>query len=498
MKTITPFAGASWLALTLSACGGDDPAVPAPNAGDIEQTIAPSDMLFWRDCGTTGGRQVQCAELRVPLDHDQPEGEQILIALNRVLAPAGGEHRGSLLYNPGGPGGSGKEAVRSLAAYGNFDAVAPGFDVVGFDPRGIGESSGIDCEFIDEFIDRESDDESISDAMTEAALRDGLEGVLENLAWLSEQCRGNWGALFDHMGSNQVVRDIERIRLALGDEKLNFLGVSYGTRLGALYAQEYPENVRAIVLDAPMQPRASIVNQVQGQVDAFLVMHERFFADCEAGALPCPPDPRSVFDALLASADSIGVLPVVLDAWELGLAYSLGATFLPALLQAQVLAPDPSWIHNALESVGLPDNDTSSFIQNNNVNCADNALPLLTLDEVETRLDDALARSPVFGASVGPIAFCNGWSVTADPVAPLTAPGAPPILVVGGTRDIRTPFEWAVEMAGSLESGVLLTSEHWGHAVVGDGSPCVDDAVRAYFLDQTLPQDGTVCPASAL
>jgi pimeloyl-ACP methyl ester carboxylesterase len=543
MKTFTPFTSVSWLALTLSACGGEDPAVPAPT--DPNQETTPSDTseptptidtsktpkqprqpldgvsgrdmplepgmfkdadrvvaqgfrLAWRDCGLAGTRQVQCAELQVPLDYAEPDGEQILIALNRVLPPPGVESRGSVLINPGGPGSSGKEVARQIASAGAYDYAAPGLDLVGFDPRGIGDSSGLECEFVEDYFSGEAGDAAPEDAMMQAISRYGLEGVIDDLTWLSGECRNYWGGLFDHMGSNQVVKDIDRIREALGEEKLNFIGISYGTRLGALYAQEYPDRTRAIVLDAPVHPETSIVNQVQGQFDSLLVMHETFFSECASGAVTCPPDPRAVFDAMLVSADALGLRGLMLSAWELGLAYGFaGPGYLAFMLESQATQPNSDWMYGALAFAGLPSNDVSGYIQNMNVNCADNAAPFLTLEEADLRLDDALLRSPVFGDQLSPIVHCNGWDVAPDPVAPLTAPDAPPILVIGGTRDHRTAPEWAPEMADSLASGVLLSSEHWGHGVVG-GSRCVDAAVRAYLLDLTLPAEGTVCPDPAL
>jgi pimeloyl-ACP methyl ester carboxylesterase len=542
MKTLLPFASVSWLTLSLAACGGggdvapvavmatdtDEVAAPLddvepsadmgyprwPSASDLEGRLeaialatplaarAPVEdpvergfALSWRDCGVAGSRAVQCAEMQVPLDYDDPESELILIALNRILAPATEPHRGSILYNPGGPGGSGKEIARAIASFGGFDAAAPGFDIIGFDPRGVGESSGLECEFIEAYLSGETGDASPAEAMTEAASEYGLEGMIEDLSWLSGECRTYWGELFNHLGSNQVVKDIDRIREALGEEQLNFLGMSYGTRLGALYAQEFPERVRAIVLDAPVGPEASIVEQVQGQFDELLVVHEAFFDECEAGRFTCPPDARELFDAYVSSADALGLLYPMLDVWELGVSTSGAAYFLIYLLQQQAEQPTSDWMYDAL---AVLDSDPTGFIQNMNVNCADNALPLLTLDEANARLDDAYERSPLFAGQLMPAVSCNGWTVAPDPVAPLTAPDAPPLLVIGGTHDRRTPGHLAQELADSLESGVLLQSEHWGHTIVGSGSACVDDAVRNYFVDLVVPAAGTVCPMPEL
>lgn len=534
MKKLLPFASVSWLALTLSACGGDDSDPPRTNVDsnlpdtevpitdvetppetppavtdrDLDNTevdppleVIPPEIvtppalpgfeLSWRSCGTTGTRAVQCAELQVPLDYDDPDGERILISLNRIQTPPGVEHRGSVLYNPGGPGGSGKEIGRAFASIGAFDVVAPGFDIIGFDPRGVGESSALDCEYVDAYLRGEAGDTPPADAMMEAASEYGIEGLIEDLAWLSGECRAYWGNLFDHMGSNQVVRDIERIREALGEEKLNFFGQSYGTRLGALYAQQYPDRVRAVVLDAPVLPRASIVDQVQGNFDELVVVHEAFFGECDAGRISCPPNARELFDAYLTSADSLQILPQMLGLWEFALSYSFATTYLPFILQQQAAQPTPEWMYGELSRFGGED---GAIIQLNNVNCADNAATLLTLPEIEARLDDAFELSPLFGGDLFPIVTCNGWSVEPDPVAPLTAPGAPPLLVIGGTHDFRTPGKWALDMADSLENAVLLTSEHWGHTIVGDNSSCVNDAVRNYFVDLVLPAAGTVCP----
>lgn len=460
---------------------------------DVEPAPARAFELSWRDCGTTGGRAVQCAELQVPLDHDDPNSERILIALNRISVPTGVERRGALLYNPGGPGGSGKDMARVLAGLGTFDSVAPGFEIIGFDPRGVGDSSALQCEYVDAYLRGDTGQAVPADAMMEVVSRYGLETMVDDLTWLSEQCRSYWGDLFDHMGSNHVVRDIDLIRQALGEEKLNFVGQSYGTRIGALYAQQYPERVRAIVLDAPVAPRTSMVDQVQGQFDELLVVHEALFAACEAGRFVCPPGARGLFDAYVVAADALGILGPMLSVWELGLSYAFGAEYLPYLLEQQATQLTSDWMY---EELALLEDDTSGFIQLLNVNCIDNAAPLLSLSEADARLDDAFGRSPLFASSLSPIVTCNGWAVAPDPVAPLTAPGSPPLLVIGGVHDFRTPGRWARELSDSLQNASLVMSEHWGHTVVGDGSPCVDDIVRSYLLDLALPAEGTVCPAT--
>ena len=537
MKKLLSCASASWLALTLSACGGgdddppiqpetdpdmetlpstpDEPAVVPPTTMDDEpvdpEIPLPTDVILaaddtpspvrfelsWRSCGTTGTRAVQCAEMQVPLDYDNPDGERILIALNRILAPSDVEHHGTLLYNPGGPGGSGKELARGIAGIGGFDSIAPGFDIIGFDPRGVGDSSALECAFIDAFLAGETGEEPPEDTMMEMASEYGLEALVEDWAWLSEQCRGYWGDLFDHMGSNDVVRDIDAIRAALGEEKLNFFGASYGTRLGALYAQTYPERVRAIVLDAPVSPRTSIVDHVQSQFDETLVVQEAFFTECEAGRYTCPPNSRALFEALVTAADALGVLSPIISNWELGLAYSSYRSYLPYLLEQQATQPNSDWIYS---EVGRFGNDNGGFIQLTNINCIDNAEPLLSIEEANARITDGIARGPLFASNLAPIITCNGWNVPSDPVAPLTAPGAPPILVIVGTHDARTPTHWGVDLANSLESGVLLTSEHWGHTVAGDGDVCVDGTVSRYLVHLALPAEGTICraPAAAL
>lgn len=466
---------------------------PTGAAAAAASAEAASFELSWRSCGVSGGRRVECAELQVPLDHDKPEGERILIALNRILAPADVEHRGVLLYNPGGPGGSGKEIGRILAGIGNFDAIAPGFDIIGFDPRGVGDSSALECEFIDDFLAGDTGT-TPEDAMQQMASEYGLEAAIEDWAWLSEQCRSYWGELFEHMGSNDVVRDIDAIRAALGEEKLNFLGMSYGTRLGALYAQTFPERVRAIVLDAPIGPVTSYVEQIQGQFDELLVVHEAFLAECEAGRIACPPDARALFDAYIESADSLGILPQMLGNWEYALSYSFGVDYLPFLLDQQATQPTAEWMYSQIGIFGA--GDSSGFLQLVNINCTDNASPLLSVAEANARIDEALAQSPLFARNLAPIINCNGWAVPSNPVPPLTAPSAPPVLVIAGAHDLRTPTRWGRDLAESLESGVLLVSEHWGHTIAGDGSECVDTIVRDYFVNLELPADGTVCPAT--
>ncbi len=265
------------VALLSAACGSPD----SSGSGAAEAPPRSEGGLQWRPCG-----EMDCAEVMVPLDRNEPAGERIAIALNRVRRIRGLQSVGPLLFNPGGPGGSGKRFVEALR---EPLATFP-FDVIGFDPRGVGDSAALDC---------------LPPANPVAAHLDGgIPAVLAAFREEHQRCQAAGGRLFEHLSTNAVVADIESIRLALGAEQLNFYGISYGTRLGAQYAQTHPGRVRALVLDSPMPPVANLQQLTRAQLDETQVQHEALLAGCAAGELDCPPNARELFDELLDGAAS--------------------------------------------------------------------------------------------------------------------------------------------------------------------------------------------------
>jgi len=445
---------------------------------DFERTddgTDPSDGMLWTPCG-----EIECARVPVPIDYARPESGTINIAINRAQA-VGTQRRGVVFLNPGGPGASGKEFVAASAQA--LRVLLPGYDFIGFDPRGVGESSALRCS---------------RGADLPGLLRTGgVDAALEALHGLSQLCAVENGLLFNHVGSNQVVADIDQIRQALDVEEINFIGVSYGTRLGALYAQAFPEHARAVVLDAPVAPIADVTEEVRGQFDALLLAQDTFFADCASATLSCPPDPEGLFDSLLASQPTDGDRTQFVENWKLLLSSSPGREVLAQLLRqvasGEVMAAGDMPVMASVNALA----GINSFT-NLTTNCADNAVAPPTTAEAEAIRSSFQERAAQFADSAIPAFACSGWEVQADPAPVLAFTPRVPLLVICGTADSLTPLEWALDTAVALPGSSLLLSEHYGHAALVNGGLCVFELIRAYLDDLTPAPDGARCAAPTL
>jgi pimeloyl-ACP methyl ester carboxylesterase len=491
--------------VVLAACsGGGEPVVsrtPEPSA-----TVAPTPDLGrfygqrprWAGCGGS----FECTTIEVPLDYDQPAGQTIELALVRL--PAGDPERriGSLLVNPGGPGASGQDYAR--AARSAFtDEVRAAYDIVGFDPRGVGESTPVDCvsdTALDAFI---AADGSPDDAAEEQQL------VADSQAFAAG-CGQRSGDLLAHVGTRDAARDMDVIRAVVGDTEMHYFGASYGTFLGATYAELFPANVGRLVLDGAVDPTLEPAELSRGQLGGFETELSAFLTDCVDGA-GCPVGPtveaaRAQVEQLLADVDaeplpSASGRDVTQSLALLGIVYPLyDSRGWPALQIAldRALDGDGSVL---LELADLYTDRSSdgSYASNQNeanyaVNCVDRA-DSSTVDDFRADADELAQESPSFGAYLAWSNLpCTVWPVPASGTAgPLTAAGAAPILVVGTTRDPATPYAWAQALADQLESGRLLTFDGDGHTAYTRGSSCIDDAVDAYLVAGTLPAEGTVC-----
>jgi pimeloyl-ACP methyl ester carboxylesterase len=503
------------LGLALSACGTENDRTPPPPASDGSTSPAPADgsadtgsaaatgepaesaaaepiaelpgpePVRWRPCGNLADRNISCAEVYVPLDHADPEGEQIAISLNRVTTSRAYRRRGVLLYNPGGPGISGKASILDPAQLAGLDEIAPGYDFVGFDPRGIAASGDRGCTpFSLEQLPYP----------TGAATTSALPFLAEALAE-SPRCTDSWGTLFNKLGSNQVVHDMDWIRQALGEPKLNFLGASYGTRLGALYAHYFPETTGAIVLDAAVPPDVDLMQKTREVFAEQVRLTEYLLSLCEAGFGNCPTDARAVFDGMVSTAAEYGLLPNVMNEWvgALGVG-ALGA--LADFLAAVKASPDPSWLQGFVSPAG----QETGLMSLATINCIDATIEPPTIEQVEALYTELQQTSPgLASAAIVNAVLCAAWPVTRDPVPLPSAPDAPPILVVGGAMDWRTPLQQAEAMTEAIgESARLLVSGHIGHGAFLLGSECTKRAMRNFILDGALPFRGTFCDANAL
>lgn len=462
--------------------------------------------LDWGACSVDLAAKagLECATLAVPIDRSVEDSDEIDLALARL--PAGGdpdERIGSLLFNPGGPGGSGIEFLASASLM-VPEELRERFDLVSWDPRGVAESTPVHC---------------LTDDRKEAQIEGDLspddkaewDRVISDQQEFLEGCEHENPSLIEHMSTADVAGDLDEIREALGDEKLNYVGFSYGTAIGATYATMFPRNLRAMVLDGSVSPTATDLEQTTAQAEGFERTYLSFVATCDAdpgcalsgGTAAAVNAIRSNLDAepLMVDTDS-GNRELTRDLFDIGLATGLydtsvwgtlaraiddiegdGAELILSLADRQLgRNPDGTWDNSA---------DAQTM-----VSCAD-AKERPTVDEAIAQTETVAGAAPTFGEvlKTGPLG-CIDWPMAANPVPDWAAPDAPPILVVGTVGDPATPYEWSEQMSKALEGSVLLTYEGDGHTAFMRGGPCIDDAVVAYLVDLELPAPGTSCPAT--
>ncbi|WP_461000042.1 alpha/beta hydrolase [Streptomonospora sediminis] len=487
---------------------GGGPGDGAASGGPLAQFYG--QRIDWHDCGDGA----ECGTFQVPLDYARPGGKVLEIAAKRVPATSP-DPAGSLVVNPGGPGGSGVDYA-AAASRTVGEPVRERFDVVGFDPRGVQRSSPITClrrSAMDDFlaVDFTSEDGDSDPAEVSGP---GLNELADLNRGFVEGCREHSGELMMHMGTDDVARDMDVLRSALGDDKLTFLGKSYGTFLGAHYADRFPERVRALVLDGALHPSAGIVELGMQQAEGAEIALQAFIGDClDRSDCPLggPSDSVESATAKLAGLledsgrdpldSGLGDGRTAHRSWlELGVHSALYSERSWQQLRSALTEAFDGDGTRLLEMAGNLYNrgDTAEYANYTSalvsVNCSDRKSPR-DIGAFADAVDRADTASPLFGASLtwGSLT-CAYWPADAAPeTEPLDAPGAPPILVVGTTRDSATPYEWAEAMANELDSGVLLTRDGDGHTAYGHGNACVDDAVDTYLLRAKPPAKGTVC-----
>jgi pimeloyl-ACP methyl ester carboxylesterase len=459
--------------------------VIAGRAREATPEAAPT-TLAWSDC--EGRDDWECATLRVPLDYADPTGPTIDLALTRLPAGDPAQRIGALFFNPGGPGGPGVSVLHQLGMVLFPEETRARFDIVSFDPRGIGESGQIDCQ---------------PDFEAYYALDPSPDDEAERAAWLAggrayaDACAANGGDLLPFVGTENVVSDMERLREALG----------------ARYADRYPERVRAFALDSGLPSVVDPVTFVPQWVDAIERAFDAYLADC-AAAVTCPfhsdGDPAAAFDALIAQVDAAPLevstetgtrlvgQRAVLAAVEAVLSNVVAWPQLAAALQSAADGDGAPVLALAdLRIERLPDGSygpgSAAFLA---VSCLD--FPIARDPAAyEALAAKAATIAPRLGAYYATWTLpCAFWPAppTPAPHAPVAA-GAPPILVVGATLDTQDAYTWSVDMAGQLESGVLLRREGTGHPSYFE-SACVVEAVNAYLLDLTLPPADLICPST--
>lgn len=463
----------------------------------IGSAATPAPPLRWSSCG--GG--LECARLRVPLDDTKKGGPTISLAIARLRARNPQQRIGSLLINPGGPGASGVQFLRE-AGEGFPAAIRDRFDLVGFDPRGVGASAPIVCTpnldplFNLDFAPRD-----------DAARQALVAGVSAFVA----QCVAKAGAELPYLSTVRAARDMDRIRAAVGDKRLSYYGGSYGTYLGALYADQFPTKERAMVLDGAVDPALSATAQQVQQAQGFEHSLNLFLQSCGTVthcAFAHNGDAGAAFDALRAR---VAAQPI--PAGGAGNGRSLNATEFDIGVTQYLYSGRGEWMNLAQALDAADTGDGSSMLTSSDkyterhadgtydqiqsaflaIGCLDGP-DLGGLAGLRAIEEQAALVAPRVGRSVVNNSLpCAIWPVPVQAAPVPHAVGAPPILVVGNTDDPATPLAWAQGLSHELQNSVLLTVNSAQHTAYLSGNTCVDNAVDQYLVQGRPPAAGTRC-----
>jgi pimeloyl-ACP methyl ester carboxylesterase len=510
--------GGAGLAISLLGGGDDGPtgqptsAPPTaveviPEPGSSEAPVPDlaafyGQELTWDTCRGS----FLCARLLVPVDYADPGGATIEIAVLKDPADDPDARIGSLVVNPGGPGAPGTSYAQQASQVFR-DALNDRYDVVGFDPRGTGDSAPVDClpdEQMDSFL---AVDPVPDDAEEVADVVDGLDAFWAGCVANSQ---GGSTGVVAHVTTVEAARDMDVLRSALGEAELTYFGASYGTKLGATYADLFPDKVGRLVLDGAVDVGLDAVSLSLGQAEGFeraltayvddcLDRGDCFLGDSTDEGLQAIKDVLADIDEnplpsldgreLTAGTGFLGVITPLYnrDYWflldrALEEAQEGDGTTLMLLADAYASrSPDGTYNDNSTEAIYA-------------INCLDDPFAV-TADEVPDYVDRFVEASPTLGEVFAwGLVGCGGIQVeSSEPERDIRGAGAAPIVVVGTTRDPATPYEWAVALAGQLESGVLVSRDGDGHTAYNAGNDCVDEAIEAYLVDGTVPEDGLEC-----
>jgi pimeloyl-ACP methyl ester carboxylesterase len=442
--------------------------------------------LDWQPCG----HGFFCSTMLAPLDYAKPDGTAITLMVAK--RPAKNDKRlGSLIINPGGPGGSGVGYV------GYFDAAGlEDYDIIGWDPRGVGRSTPVSC-WGQADLDRYFAMDSSPDDAAE------LQARIDEQTDFGKSCLNGSGTLLEHISTMDTVRDLDLLRGLVGDAKLNYFGASYGTRIGALYAETYPQRVGRMILDGAVD-----VNNTSKitQVDGFERALHHFASWCAEENCRMGSQQDDVILVIKDFLDGLDQQPLKAGDRMLSQQQGVEAVFY------SMYGGTASWpmLREALEKA-IYDKDGSKMLQladasdrrNRDgsygqlnyafpaIRCLDS--PDNSVRAAERRLAQESRSAPILGPLNGPDLVCALWPIKSAPKPPrVDVTGAPPIIVIGTTGDPATPYEYAQSMAQELGSGVLVTLDGEGHLAYGQ-SACVRKLVVAYLVDNEVPRDGTRC-----
>ncbi|NDR53823.1 alpha/beta hydrolase [Actinomyces sp. 432] len=539
-RAVVPLAAVAAACLLASACavGGADSApsggrtAPVPvDASDSPPVPAGLEAFYgqkpdWHSCDDDAA--FQCATVKVPLDYDAPAGKTISLAVKK-LPSTSGNPIGTLLTNPGGPGGSGLEYVSQEGVF--SDALRAGYDILGFDPRGVGESTPLTCLSPQEIEEAargaleageptpaaQPQEDTAQEEMAAESAQDSEQAAAE-LAARCEQY-SPVPEIIDHMDTASVARDLDVLRALSGDNRLHYLGTSYGTYLGARYAELFPENVGRMVLDSAQDPAQENADNVVQQAEAIEKSLHAYVEHCQAGT-DCPltggvasgveqigqliqratatPLPSTVGEDVDGETLTSTLVDLMYDnsAWDL-----LTAALTPAINNgdgtALAVIANPDLVDAEADPAELAQKQAREAANQYAISAVDCLDYPVRGDEPQwdAQAEEIKRVAPILGEGLGYAdAFCQGWGHHTDhQPGQIRATGAAPILVVGITGDPATPYQWSQALVKQLDSARLLTVQGNGHGAYMRKGECVDNAIDAYLLRGELPHKDLTC-----
>ncbi len=460
--------------------------VTTTDVPDTTSATRPPSTLVWEPCG-----RAECATLAVPLDHDDPSQGMIDLEVARWPSQRPEERIGVLLYNPGGPGAPGTPLVMDEVGWLFSSTLLDHFDVVSWDPRGVSEAARVDCvDNPGELLLHDPTPETTEEeALIEAAIAEYVAGCVERS-----------GELLPHLSTMANARDMDLLREALGEEQISYLGVSYGTALGSVYATLFPERVRAMVLDSAIDLSAPLADWMVPRAEALERALTLMLQECAADSA-CPfhndGEPFVAFDDLMVRLDAE---PLVADDTEVGVADAMFAVFWGLLWErdwwdlTRALAEAQDGNGRLLRNLNAGLDEIIESLHA--IECRN--WPRGDWEPSQSTIDALLEVAPrlgLFPLADAAVDLCSVWPAEPDPPPPLTGVGAGPILVIGSTGDIATPLQSSRDLAERLEEGVLLVVEANDHGAywISPDTLCVVETVDRYLTNFELPANESRC-----
>jgi pimeloyl-ACP methyl ester carboxylesterase len=486
------------LALTLAACSSSEQSTDDTQNTTQSSTTFSVGGINWAACPDTAPESlVQCGNLEVPFDYDNPDEGSFVLYIKRRQATVPSERIGSLLVNPGGPGFGGS-SLADDAAYYFSENLLNRFDIIGWDPRGTGLTTpAVDCvDSFDEYVGLDSPPDTPEEKQ---ALIDASQAF-------NDKCEENAGTILPYISTRASAADMNSIRLALGEEKITYFGFSYGSELGATWATMYPNTVRAAVLDGATDPLSTSTEAGLAQAAGFEKQLTAFLAQCSKKPT-CEfhndGNSEDAIDALLLDLDAN---PLVVSATRTPVTQGVAFTAI-----AQAMYSDSYWpqLQSALADAQKGDgadllalyddyyqrnldgsygNQLEAFLA---ISCLDDP-GASSIEEVDASVDAFVAAAPRLGANFAHGYSCALWPVPQAQQVTVSGKGAGPIIVIGTTGDASTPLSSSRKMAKALESGVLLVVEADQHTGYGINT-CIIMEVDNYLIDLTVPVNETIC-----